>query len=337
MAVEVIVGEALAVLRAMPDASVHSCVTSPPYWRMRDYGHADQLGLEPDVADFVDRLATIFDEVRRVLRPEGSAWVNLGDCYCRRGGTRRQESGAGRRYTATPGRSSEGLKPGDLVGVPWRFAFEAQRRGWYLRSETIWHKTNPTPDTSSSRPSVAHETVFLLTKQPSPEYYYDRDALRTPLRPKTITSYGTDRRDLGGDELGRVRSHNMAKRMRVRRPALDAEGKPKGATRGTVWSIGVNANRDAVEHYAMQASEVARLCVIGGCPPGGVVLDPFFGVGTTGIQAQRTGRSCIGIELVERYAELARNRIYSDSPLLATELEPSAELDSVEQLELVDS
>lgn len=143
-------GKAIDVLRTMPADSVDCVVTSPPYWRMRDYGHPDQLGLE-GLDEYIDRLAGIFDEVRRVLAPRGTCWVNLGDGYARRGGGRAKGSDMGRRYLGTPGRDAEGLKPGDLAGVPWRFAFEAQRRGWWLRSEVIWHKPNPIPESCKSR------------------------------------------------------------------------------------------------------------------------------------------------------------------------------------------
>lgn len=285
-------GEALAVLRTMADDSVDACVTSPPYWRMRDYGHAEQLGLEADVEAFVARLADIFDEVRRVLKPTGTAWVNLGDAYARRGGGRNFESGCGRRYIGTPGRSSSGLKPGDLAGVPWRFAFEAQRRGWWLRSEIVWHKPNATPTSCTTRPSSSHEHVFMLSKVASPGYYYDVDSLRTPLRDTT--------------------------RSRTRLPSHRG-WKPtpgRGAQRGDVWTIGVASNREAIGHFALQPEQLARLCVLASCPPGGTVLDPFVGAGTTAIVARRLGRECVGIELVPETAALARARIHADAPLL---------------------
>lgn len=292
----ILCGEALAVLRTMDADSVDSCVTSPPYWRMRDYGHAEQLGMEADVDAFVDRLADIFDEVRRVLKPTGSAWVNLGDAYARRGGGRNFESGCGRRYIGTPGRASAGLKAGDLAGVPWRFAFECQRRGWWLRSEVVWNKPNATPTSCKSRPSSSHEHLFMLTKVASPGYYYDVDSLRTPLRDTT-----------------RARTRLPSHRGWKPTPGL-------GAQRGDVWTIGVCSNRGAIGHFAMQSPEIARLCILASTPPGGVVLDPFVGSGTTAIVASRLGRACIGIELVPETADLARRRTRDDAPLFAEEL-----------------
>lgn len=329
----VLQGEALATLRMLASDSVDSVVTSPPYWRMRDYGHPDQLGLEADVQAFVERLADIFDEVRRVLKPTGTAWVNLGDSYARRGGGRNTETGTGRRYIGTPGRGGEGLKHGDLAMVPARFALECQRRGWYLRSEVIWHKPNPTPDSSPTRPACAHEHVWMLSKSPSPDYYYGQDDLRTPLRPTTLRAWGLASTN-GVVRLRPGEIHETVKakaRMRLRSRAIkvDGDGRPLGANRSNVWSIAVAQNREAVEHFAMQPEEVARLCVIASTPPGGVVLDPFLGAGTTAIMAKRLGRRCIGIELVPETAALARRRITEDAPMLAAieEAQPPAQLE----------
>lgn len=321
-------GEALAVLRTLPDASVDACVTSPPYWRMRDYGHADQLGMEPDVRDFVERLVAVFDEVARVLKPTGTCWVNLGDSYVARGGGRTQGL-LRRRYLATPRKASAGLKEGDLALVPARFSIACQDRGWWVRGEVIWNKTNATPDVQASRPGRTHEHLFLLTRAPSGSYYYDADAVLLPLAPKTLTTTGTRRADLGNDEFGAVKSSNTARSRPVRTHRLGADGKPMGARLGSVWSIAVRSNRERVEHFAMQAEEVASRCILLGCPPGGTVLDPFVGAGTTAIMAHRLGRSYIGIELVPATAELARRRIMEDSPI-----EAAAAVAIAEQLKL---
>lgn len=289
-------GDAVEVLRTLEPCSVDACVTSPPYWRMRDYGHERQIGLEPDVADYVEKLAEVFDEVARVLVPTGTAWVNLGDAYARRGGGRNTETNCGRRYIGTPGRRSPGLKPGDLAGVPWRFAFALQDRGWYLRSEVIWHKPNPAPDSCTTRPAIAHEHLFMFSRVASPGYYYDGDAIRL----------------LEHREPHRVR----ARRKRAIR--LGANGLPLGPNRGSVWTIAVASNRDKVQHFAMGPEELARLCVLASCPPGGVVLDPFVGAGTTALAARKAGRSFLGIELVHATAELARDRLHADAPLLGS-------------------
>lgn len=298
-------GEALDVLRTMPADSVDCVVTSPPYWRMRDYGHADQLGLE-GLDEYIDRLAGIFDEVRRVLAPTGTCWVNLGDAYARNGGGRNQETGIGRRYIGTPGRSSPRLKPGDLAGVPWRFALEAQSRGWWLRSEIIWHKRNPLPESCRSRPAVHHEHLFLLTKSASAAYHYDPDAVRVPLAASTRAEF----------ERGQ-----SAARKRRNPVKLGPDGEPMGANRGSVWTIATTpAPSHLSGHFAMFPAEIPRLCILAGCPEGGVVLDPFNGAGTTGVVALQLGRRYVGIELVPAYVEMTRARIVADAPLLnATE------------------
>jgi DNA modification methylase len=192
-------------------------------------------------------------------------------------------------------------------------AFELRRRGWYLRGEQIWAKTNPMPEGVTSRPARSHETVFLLTKRPSDEYHYDGDAVRTPLAPKTLTTVGTTRRSSGCDPSFDVRSHRFS---RERRHSVDADGRPVGARLRSVWPLPSNANRDRVEHFAMMPPKIAEISIAAGCPADGLVLDPFAGAGTTGIVARRLGRRFIGIELVEKYARIAEQRIEDDAPLL---------------------
>ncbi|MEM6988895.1 MAG: site-specific DNA-methyltransferase [Myxococcota bacterium] len=310
---EVRTGEALAEIARVPSDSVDCCVTSPPYWRMRDYGHPEQLGLEDDVADFIGRLADIFDEVRRVLTPAGTCWVNIGDGYTRAGGGRDKGCDMGRRYLGTPGRTSPGLKAGDLVGVPWMLAFELRARGWYLRGEQIWAKTNPIPDGARSRPGRSHEHVFLLTKQASPNYVYNEHAVRTELAPKTLTTVGTERRPTGTDGSNNVRAFKYSKERRHR---VDEKGRPVGASLRSVWAMASNSNRARIGHFAMMPHRLARVCVLAGSDPGGLVLDPFCGAGTVGVVALRAGRRFLGLELVEDSAALAREQIQLDAPLL---------------------
>lgn len=312
---QVIEGSALAALQAMPEASVDCVVTSPPYWRMRDYGHPDQLGLEPTVEAFVDALCDVFDEVRRVLHPAGTCWVNLGDGYCRGGGGRTTGTEMGRRYLGTPGRESPGLKHGDLVGAPWAFAFEVRRRGWYLRGEQIWAKSNAQPDGSRSRPGRSHEHVFLLTKSPSPLYTYNEEAVLTPLAPKTLSiKPGTKRTSIGNDPSGNVKA---AKYSREHRHRVDENGDPMGASLRSVWSIASNPNREKIQHFAMMPGLLARVCILAGSNEGDTVLDPFAGAATVGLESLRLGRSFVGIELVPEFATLARERLRDDAPLLA--------------------
>ena len=322
---QVIVGDALGTLSRFPDSIVDCVVTSPPYWRMRDYGHPDQLGLEETPALFVDALAGVFDQVLRVLKPTGTCWVNIGDAYQNRGGGKGTGVDVGRRYLENPGRQAPGCKPGDLIGTPWMLAFELRARGWYLRGEQIWAKTNPMPEGVSSRPARSHETVFLLTKAPSPEYFYDGDAVRTPLAPKTLTTVGTVRRSVGDDPSFAVKSNRFC---RERRHSVDDAGNPVGARLRSVWALSSNPNRDRVEHFAMMPPRIAEIAIAAGCPRDGLVLDPFTGAGTTGIVTRRLGRRFVGIELVERYARIAEERIAGDAPLLTRRAAGSSREDS---------
>ena len=313
LSAQVLVGDALARLRGLPDDCVDCVVTSPPYWRMRDYGHPDQLGLEETPELFVEALAGVFDEVRRVLKPTGTAWINIGDAYQNRGGGKGTGVDVGRRYLDNPGRTAPGCKPGDLIGTPWMLAFELRSRGWYLRGEQIWAKTNPMPEGVTSRPARSHETVFLLTKSPSNEYHYDGDAVRTPLAPKTLTTVGSVRRSVGADPSFAVKSDRFC---RERRHSVDANGRPVGARLRSVWPLPSNANRERIEHFALMPPRIAEIAIAAGCPTGGLVLDPFAGAGTTGIVSRRLGRRFVGIELVEAYAKIAEERIVADAPLL---------------------
>lgn len=315
---QILVGDALARLRGLPDDCVDCCVTSPPYWRMRDYGHPDQLGLEETPELFVSALADVFDEVLRVLKPTGTLWINIGDAYQRGGGGMKTGSDIGRRYLANPGRTAPGCKIGDLVGTPWMLAFELRSRGWYLRGEQIWAKSNPMPEGVRSRPERTHETVFMLTKSASGDYFFDSDAVRSPLAPKTLTTIGPERRSTGSDPSFAVKAHRLP---RVRRHACDKDGRPVGARLRSVWALASNPNRERVEHFAMMPPKIAEVTISAGCPLSGLVLDPFAGAGTTGIVARRLGRRFLGIELVENYAEIATQRILDDAPLLNRGLE----------------
>lgn len=310
--VRILVGDARAALADLDTDSIDCCVTSPPYWKMRDYGHPEQLGLEETPELFVEALADVFDGVMRVLKPTGTMWINIGDCYQRKGGGRNTGTDMGRRYLGTPGRQAPGCKEGDLIGVPWMLAFELRRRGWYLRQEVIWGKTNPIPEGVKSRPNRSHEQVFMLTKRPSGEYFYDRDAVRKPLAPKTLTTVGSVRTSVGSDPSFPVKAHRYS---RERRHSVDEAGNPVGAALGSVWPMATNSNRERVEHFALMPPGIAENSISVGCPTDGVVLDPFLGAGTTGIVARRLGRRFVGVELVAKYAEIARRRIIDDAPL----------------------
>lgn len=190
MLARLIHGDALERLRDLEPATVQTCVTSPPYWGLRDYNHSDQIGLEPTPNEYVQRLVTVFREVRRVLRDDGTLWLNIGDSYATQGGAGRQGATtqrANRTYTAEGSSKKgvpDGLKPKDLIGVPWLLAFALRADGWYLRSDIIWHKPNPMPESVTDRPTSAHEHVFLLAKRK--RYYFDAEAIREPLKPSSV-------------------------------------------------------------------------------------------------------------------------------------------------------
>jgi DNA modification methylase len=280
---ELRLGDCREVLATIPEGSVHCCVTSPPYWGLRDYGVDGQLGLERSPDEYVARLVDVFRDVRRVLRPDGSLWLNLGDCYA---------TGRGR---------TSGLKPKDLAGVPWRAAFALQRDGWFLRSEVVWEKPNAMPEPVRDRPTRSHEYLFLLTS--SARYYYDADAIREPARCTHPSGNG----------------YRRPERLTFRR---GSDGPPRGSSRGwqvqplrnrrTVWSVCTRPYREA--HFATFPPELIEPCVLASCPPGGVVLDPFGGTGTVAEVARRLGRRYMLIELNADYVALAAARLAGSAP-----------------------
>lgn len=323
----IITGDALTMLRTLPDRSVQCCVTSPPYWGLRDYGVPGQIGLEKTPEQYVDCLTEVLAEVWRVLRWDGTLWLNLADIYAndnkwggKTGGKHAHglhgQTGIGRRKTAT------GLLPKNLVGIPWRVAFVLQDMGWYLRSDIIWHKPNPMPESVKDRPTRAHEYLFLLSK--SERYYYDHEAVREP----TAAASGQGRTQsplpLSWNRLvkepersdQRYSQPRITKRHSVR-PGIDAKGGNQGRgeitysrytrNRRSVWNVATRPFPDA--HFATFPPELVRPCILAGCPAGGVVLDPFFGAGTTGVVCVEKGRRYLGIEINPDYVGMAQRRI----------------------------
>jgi DNA modification methylase len=307
------IGDCRAVMASLPAESVHCVVTSPPYWGLRDYGEAGQLGLEPTPEEYVANMVEVFRGVRRVLRDDGTVWLNLGDSYApdhaqkRNAGWKGEgpsgNSGIHSNVTGSRARDSRGapvgLKPKDLIGIPWRVAFALQADGWYLRSDIIWAKPNPMPESVTDRPTKSHEYVFLLTK--SARYYFDADAVREP-----------------GDYVGT----GLTKAERVRNtPALASGisqsalhvtgpssmlGNPAGRNIRSVWAIATQPYPGA--HFATFPEKLVEPCVKAGCPPDGVVLDPFAGSGTVGRVANRLGRRAVLIDLSADYIDQAMLR-----------------------------
>lgn len=308
MSVEVIQGDALACLRKLPDESVNCCVTSPPYWGLRDYGVTGQLGLERTPEEYAAHLVGVFREVRRVLRADGTLWLNLGDSYARNGG----EPGGGnreslhlegkqRRMGAIP--AGSGLKPKDLVGIPWRVAFALQADGWYLRSDIIWHKPNPMPESVTDRPTKAHEYLFLLSRSKS--YYYDAAAIAERV---AVSQIGRIRSDpVGGASRAERGQHSVGGIYRTGDGGAPCN-KPGQEYRNkrSVWTIPTDPFLDA--HFATFPPDLVRPCILAGCQQGDTVLDCFAGVGTTGLVAQALGCESILIELNPEYCAMIEQR-----------------------------
>jgi len=330
--VNILQGDAREVLPTLPDESVQCVVTSPPYWGLRDYGVEGQLGLEDTPAAYVSQMVAVFREVRRVLTADGTLWMNLGDSYSSTGGTGNQgKHGARCNRTHTQrnilGNTAEsaGLKPKDLVGIPWRVAFALQADGWYLRQDIIWHKPNPMPESVTDRCTKAHEYLFLLTK--SARYYYNAEAIKEPAVYGDHPRNGTDgyNYNVGGQP---PQSGITAKR---RKPAgwdtgkgshgtIHREGRAKvveyaeqnsatrNATRNkrSVWTIGTEAFAEA--HFATFPKALVSPCILAGSRPCDLILDPFGGSGTVGEVALGLGRSATLIELNPEYVAMIRRR-----------------------------
>jgi DNA modification methylase len=300
---EVIIGDNRQALKELLDASVQTVVTSPPYWGLRDYGHDNQIGLEQSPDDFIEQLCVVFDEVWRVLKDNGTIWVNLGDSYSAMRDSKASpdslRTGDGTRVGSAANRNPEnlrkaGLKHKDLVGIPWRFAFAMQARGWYLRSDIIWHKPNPMPESVTDRPTKSHEYIFLMTK--SPRYYYDHEAI------KEDAIWAEEKR------AGQGRLHYDGKRQGEKGTGQEnfvsiVDKKNKRS----VWQVNVKGYKEA--HFATYPTELIEPCILAGSKEGDTVLDPFSGSGTTGEVALKHGRHYIGLELNPDYAAISEKRI----------------------------
>jgi DNA modification methylase len=307
----IIQGDCLSVLRSMPDQSVNCCITSPPYWGLRDYGVDGQLGLEKTPERYVARMAEVFREVRRVLKNDGTLWLNLGDSYVGggRGGLGQCGDGSieGGRYEngqriGLPTGKIDGYKPKDLVGIPWMVAFALRSDGWYLRQDIIWAKPNPMPESVTDRCTKAHEYIFLMSK--NAKYYYDADAIRQPHQLNSLERYEYGH-NAPEDETGMVSAASKTGAFQSKR--MGDHVNELGANRRSVWTVTTQPFREA--HFATFPPKLIEPCVLAGCPEGGTILDPFFGAGTTGVVAKQNYRDYIGIELNHDYIRMAQRRI----------------------------
>jgi DNA modification methylase len=369
MTVTIITGDARERLKSLPDKSVHCCVTSPPYFGLRDYKNANQIGLEATPDAFVKEMVLLFASVRHLLCDDGTLWLNLGDSYAgswgaqSRGGAPSEKStlqgnghiGGGPKIKSLSKVSIEahpkttmtgslsrtpGLKPKDLIGIPWRVAFALQADGWWLRDAIVWAKPNGMPGSQDDRCTSSYEMIFHLSK--SAQYWSDFDAIKTPPRESSLirtaqdtqAQAGSHRANGGKKTNGSMRAVGVLAELKERKSdkqrghgrkhagfndrwdAMEkSEQQARPAMMRNVWFVSPMGYNGA--HFAVMPEEIARRCILAGCPEGGTVLDPFGGAGTTGLVADRLQRNGILIELNPEYAEMARRRIDGDSPLFA--------------------
>lgn len=343
MTVRILEGDCRDVLRTLRDESVHCIVTSPPYFGLRDYGVDGQMGLEQTPDEFIAGMVAVFHECRRVLRDDGTLWLNIGDSYANDGKWGGHTGGkhAAVLHASPIGRNKRytGLKPKDLIGIPWMLVFALRADGWYLRQDIIWSKPNPMPESVGDRCTKAHEYLFLLSK--SARYYFDAEAIVEPLaeasiarltQPNLANQAGSDR--VPGKTNGTMKAVGGKGNRKTFRgggvytqgrsfdndaqPCNDSIGNEPNArglrNKRSVWTVATQPFKEA--HFATFPPALIEPCILAGCPQAGTVLDPFGGAGTTGLVADRRQRSAILIELNPEYAEIARRRISGDAPLL---------------------
>ena len=321
MSTRIIHGDCREKLVSLPDQSVHCCVTSPPYYGLRDYGVAGQIGLEPTPGAFVEEMVNLFREVRRVLRDDGTLRLNLGDSYSNGGRTTQVaptlrtatfDAASGKQaYLANFAVRPKGdswSKPKDLLGIPWRVAFALQADGWYLRQDIIWSKPNPMPESVTDRCTKAHEYIFLLSK--NARYYYDGESIK----------YASDHSGKIAGTGPKSLSKGQARGANIKPTGNAKDGgfciSPAMANKRSVWEVASQPFSEA--HFATFPPALIEPCILAGCPKGGTVLDPFAGAGTTGLVADRLQRNAILIELNPDYIKMAQQRIHDDAPLLVT-------------------
>jgi len=289
-------GDCIQSLKSLPEGIVNTCVTSPPYYGLRDYGEQGQVGLEQTPEEYVQKLVEVFREVKRVLRDDGTLWLNLGDSYS--GSGKGPAGNLGKTHNEremthshVSGKVPDGLKPKDLIGIPWMVAIALRNDGWYLRQDIIWHKPNPMPESVTDRCTKSHEYIFLLSK--SKTYYYDAESIKEPVK----QDWGTRDRTNG-------KYHNAGTGLN---PHTGLQKSYEKANKRSVWSVTTKPFHGA--HFATFPPDLIEPCVIAGSPEGGIVLDPFFGSGTTGLVAMRNNRKYLGCELNSEYISIANERL----------------------------
>lgn len=336
-------------LKTLPDNSIDCCVTSPPYFGLRDYGTEEQIGMEQTPDEFVDKLIEVFTEVKRVLKPEGTLWLNLGDSYAGSGKGGQSEEKRSENWQPVYSNKGKlyGLKQKDLIGIPWMVAFALRTNGWYLRQDIIWHKPNPMPESVTDRCTKSHEYIFLMSK--SQKYFYDIDAIRTPVKDSTVQRMMQQIENQKGSERVPGKTNGNMKAVgpgRTPRPGVDTNGGNQAnetgikayshrgtgdkkltghsgnfdsegnligdgmANKKSVWTVTTKPFKEA--HFATFPEDLIVDCIKAGCPEGGIVLDPFMGAGTTALVARKLNRNYIGFELNKDYISIANKRLHDE-------------------------
>lgn len=302
---KIITGNAIEVLKELPDCSVDCCITSPPYLGLRDYGVNGQIGLEKSVEAYINRLTDIFREVRRVLKNDGTLWLNIGDSY------------------VSSNSEYSNCKRKDLIGIPWLLAFALRNDGWYLRQDIIWEKPNAMPESVKDRCTKSHEYIFLFSKQS--KYYFDYEAIKEPavgfnnivpagskgtLRPNSRLRKGNSRTFRGGGVYTKGQSFNNSAEI-MRESHGNNENMTGLRNKRSVWTVATQGYKEA--HFATFPEKLIEPCVLAGSRYGGIILDPFIGSGTTAVVAKKHNRGFIGIELNSEYVKMAERRLEGDN------------------------
>jgi DNA modification methylase len=320
MKAKILVGDVLHRISEISDGSVQCVVTSPPYWGLRDYGNDEQIGLEQNPQDYIDAMVKVFRQVKRVLANDGVLWINIGDSYS--GSGKGPAGNLGKTHNErhlehkTGGIVPEGMKPKDLVGIPWMLAFALRADGWYLRQDIIWHKPNPMPESVTDRCTKSHEYVFMLTK--SVKYFFDAKAIEEPSKTKPGATWSE--RKAAGATAGNVIVGDGVRNGTQR--VVHGKGVTSNLTRQdgmrnkrSVWSITTKPFKGA--HFAVMPEALVEPCVLASSRIGDTVFDPFSGSGTVGVVSNRLGRDYIGCELNGEYAKLSRERLEDANGLYA--------------------
>ena len=311
MNIDIYEGDCIEQLKRLADQSINTCITSPPYWGLRNYQEDKQFGMEDTPEEFISNLVDVFREVKRVLRDDGTVWLNLGDTYCGTGhkgnytDPKHKEGRNGQKIALN--NKIDGLKSKDLVGIPWRVALALQQDGWYLRQDIIWHKPNTMPESVKDRCTKAHEYIFLLSK--NKKYYYDYEAI------KEDAKRPNERQIFGGSK---AKNNTIKKDDPMSRGGSEQWGReiitsPKRNKR-SVWTVPTKPFKGA--HFATFPPELIEPCILAGCPEGGVVLDPFGGSGTTAVVANNHYRNAVLIELNRSYIAIMKKRLEEQGSIL---------------------